>query len=301
MLPISFLEVIKKNAGKHAEMFTKSIADRLIDEQSDRNLVCITQCSAESLRTAIKIICSVIPISMLENNHDLFSLSVRRNPINFSVEVFPVFSTGAILEQMKKTGLIIDYRIATVDSDDEFQFNGTREKVLHNRSPEPSGDVVGVYLELAMQDNVVCVTTMNPEEIRHASGLWDDKVFGAINVMNKTDAVLHMMIFMRSAKGMLGYLQFSENDIGLCVSNVVNVYTGYFEQYKDFTANKFAMSVKERSKQLCSQPSELEKVLADMPEVKKKPKNTMEWQKNSNVVSLVKKVNKFSDLDFGTW
>lgn len=305
MIPIYFIETIKKTAPDYSEIFNTLILDRLELERNDSGYIQISKCSPASLRNAIKLIENTIPISLMQSCISFVKLSVRRHPIEQTLEIFPIFTPSGLLAQLVKDNVARSFRLATIQSSDEFEYNGTSLPVIHEVNTVADSELAGAFTEITLPSGLTSVWTMTPEESNAAADIWDKNIFGHVKVLSSRNEVVKLCMFLRACKTMTSMIGFTGNHgIGELIVNVTEIYNHYFEQYKAFESNRFALSVKNNNRNIVNQPSELENLLKKMPEITISPLLRLEGKKKQRItttVSTIKNKSKLLSFGIGGW
>jgi len=304
MLPINFINIIKKNASDHTNIFTEVLLKRIELEDNSLSYPVINQCSASSLQSAIKVVLNTVPQSYINYTSSFMELSVRRHPMDQTLEIFPLFSPVGILTLLVKEGILRSFRLNTISSTDTFEMNGIDSPVLHQTSKD-QGANAGAYLEITLSDGITNVWTITPEELEAAGEIWDKNIFGHVKVLNNRNDLFTWCVFLRACKTMTCMLGFSPNNgIGELIANISHLYNQYFVQFKDFQKDRFAISVKNNNRNIVDQPSELEESLKKLPEISKNPVLRVKESKNSITIipqSNVTNAGKLLNFGIGGW
>lgn len=291
MLPITIIKTIQKASSKHCDLFTTILTNRFIEENLIPNNVGIKTCPLNSISSTIKELVSIIPEELFQA--DLFSLSMKRDPITQKTSLFPVFIPENILEAMKAQNIIHAFKLNIINEKDDFTFNGTRQAVEHTKTKLPHNTFAGSYLEITLKNGNVNVWTMTPEESIQAAQIWNDKIFDHTNTIHNMPEFYLWIMFLRAIKTMTAMISFNENNpFSLLLSNIHSLYTHYFDEYNYKKEDRFALSVQNNSRFLCDQPSELEIALKTLPEIKINPVVKLKhYKKNENTLEKINENN----------
>ncbi|GAA5138535.1 hypothetical protein [Thalassotalea piscium] len=290
MIPISMIKTIKSVSLEHHDIICQKILNRMtLEEQLDNPLI-IKDCEGLSLKKAIKSYFHIVPNEFHDHFFKAMFLSTRRNPVNHEKEVFLGFNCAKFLDVLIELGVIKGYQINVIDRNDDFEFNGAREAVSYTSHQDKSNDVNGIYLQLTLNDESVTVWTMHSEELLIAEQAWQEEVFGYKNAFASRDELFKFIMLLRATKLMIGFFCFSEKSgIGELISNIMNTYYSYFDEFKANQKNKLAISLQNGSRFLSNQPSELEKALQSLPEVVEQDSGTLNRHNiaaNTNVMEF---------------
>lgn len=258
MVPVNFVKLF----SKIGEPFGKPLHEVMETQFTEADFASeARKCSLESLERCIGDIASIIPQSLTSHTRDLVTFFVRRDPLSFEKRFCPIFSPEGMLTTLKSCGVIKKTRLAILDVNDEFIFNGSRKPVVHTLATVASDSIAGGYIELTLKDGSVAVWTISKEELEEALLIWQDSYLGGMQYEYNYELIL----LLRAMKSLQSLLLFDDNEqLSILLGNIVSYYNSAFSYYEKERKKKFASSVDAKSRFISNQESEIEKLLGQL-------------------------------------